>query len=384
MSGFEDAIARLRDGQPAVLIDEERTAEGWLVTAPGADASSIFARHAVGAPDCVFDAASAPAILPAWQSADGLAVQARPAQAHGVLGRAGPAEAAVDALRIAGRPAVALIARLDVPGGVLAGADAVARTAERLALPVLTLQDVIAYRLSHETIVDAEASARLPSVYADQPLEIRAFRGRLDGIEHVALIHGPLGRAPLVRLHSECLTGDALGSLRCDCGDQLRRALHLVAEHPEGGVVVYLRGQEGRGIGLVNKIRAYALQDLGRDTVEANEDLGFPADLRGYGVAVQILQHLGIGAVRLLSNNPRKAQALERYGIVVAEHVGLDIGRNPYNAAYLETKRVKLGHVFGPPAEEVSPGLSDRLAPGKWGSSAPRPVSLGSAGRSPG
>ena len=164
----------------------------------------------------------------------------------------------------------------------------------------------------------------------------------IDGYEQM-LAELRSARRPIVVTH-ENPDGDALGSLRCDCGEQLRRSLRLIGESPDGGVVVYLRGQEGRGIGLANKIRAYALQDRGRDTVEANEDLGFPADQRDYAVAVQILQHLRIGRLRLLSNNPVKGRALERYGIEVVERVGIGIGANPHNAAYLETKRDKLGH----------------------------------------
>jgi 3,4-dihydroxy 2-butanone 4-phosphate synthase/GTP cyclohydrolase II len=208
-------------------------------------------------------------------------------------------------------------------------------------------------RLGRETIVEEAAVAHLPSIHAAGPFDVHAYRGLLDGCEHLAMVHAPQGAGesapftdvlPLVRVHSECLTGDALGSLRCDCGDQLRRSLALIAADPVGGAVIYLRGHEGRGIGLVNKIRAYALQDRGLDTVEANEELGFPADLRDYAVAVQILGLLGAKRVRLLSNNPRKGVALERYGIAVAERLPLRIGPNPHNARYLETKRRKLGH----------------------------------------
>ena len=169
---------------------------------------------------------------------------------------------------------------------------------------------------------------------------------RLQGTEHLALLKGPFhpARPALVRLHSECLTGDALGSLRCDCGEQLRRSLARIGEAPEGGALVYLRGQEGRGIGLANKIRAYALQDRGRDTVDANEQLGLPVDGRDYAAAAAILLSLGLSRVRLLSNNYRKATALERHGVEVVERLPLRIGPNPHNAAYLATKRDRLGH----------------------------------------
>ncbi len=232
---------------------------------------------------------------------------------------------------------------------MLARAGEAARFAERQGLAIVSIQDVVAHRLATETIVEDVVAATVPSLYATQPFEVHAFRSLLDGSEHLALLRRPGGQGafgpePLVRLHSECLTGDALGSLRCDCGEQLRNALKLVGEDRQGGAVLYLRGQEGRGIGLANKIKAYALQERGFDTVEANTELGFPADMRDYGIAVQMLGALGIGRLRLLSNNPRKGAALERYGITVAERRGLRIGPNPHNATYLETKRLKMGH----------------------------------------
>ena len=213
-------------------------------------------------------------------------------------------------------------------------------------MPFVSVEDVVAHRLSTEQVVEEVAAADLPSLHAPG-LRVHALRSRADGSEHLALVHRPpggFGPEPLVRLHSECLTGDALGSLRCDCGDQLRDALARVGEDPQGGAVLYLRGQEGRGIGLANKIRAYALQDHGFDTVDANIELGFPADARHYGVAVGMLNLIGIRRLRLLSNNPAKSAALERYGIAVAERRGLRIGPNPHNASYLDTKRRRMGH----------------------------------------
>ena len=389
MSRLEEAVERLRSGGVAILADEDREGEGDLVLAADLAAPEtlrILTQKGRGALGLVFESrhadrmglsfadgggaqtapasgASATKLTPtipaerqaelvkaaaAGQGSDGdlaaLGIVPCRAALGGVLGHAGREEGAVDVLRLAGRAEIAASRALALPGGVLASQRELDRFAETNRLPVFTIQDVIAHRLASETIVESAASARLPSVYADAPFEVQAFRSLLDGSEHLAMIHGPLGQNPLVRLHSECLTGDALGSLRCDCGEQLRRSLKLITEHPDGGVVVYLRGQEGRGIGLVNKIRAYALQDLGRDTVQANVELGFPADLRDYGIAVQILQALGISRLRLLSNNPRKATALERYGIAVSERVALRVGPNPHNAGYLETKRLKLGH----------------------------------------
>ncbi len=389
MSRLDEAVEQLRSGGVAILADEDREGEGDLVLAAdlaSPDTFRILLERGRGAPDLIFEShhadrvgleptdggAGSGSAVPA-SAGEGLdstplaerqahfikaavagrsssrdfaalGIVPRRAAAGGVLGRAGRAEGAIDVLRMAGRAQVAVSRALGLPGGLLARRNELDDFAKSHGLPVFTVQDVVAHRLANETIVESAASARLPSIYADVPLEVRAFRSLLDGSEHLALIHGPLGEDPLVRVHSECLTGDALGSLRCDCGDQLRRSLKLVAENPAGGVVVYLRGQEGRGIGLVNKIRAYALQDLGRDTVQANVELGFAADLRDYGVAVQILQSLGIGRLRLLSNNPRKATALERYGIAVSERVSLRVGPNPHNAGYLETKRLKLGH----------------------------------------
>jgi 3,4-dihydroxy 2-butanone 4-phosphate synthase/GTP cyclohydrolase II len=278
-----------------------------------------------------------------------IAVQRIAPRAGGVLLFPEPVEAAHDLVVAADAGGPAILRAAALPGGLLAAADAPRAFARRLGLSLVSIQDVVAHRLAREIIVEEVAVAQLPSLYADQPLEVHAFRGLLDGTEHLALVRrpggdGPLGPEPLVRLHSECLTGDALGSLRCDCGDQLRGALKQICDDPQGGAVVYLRGQEGRGIGLANKIRAYALQERGLDTVEANAELGFPADMRDYGTAVQILRALGISQLRLLSNNPRKRAALERHGVTVIERRSLRIGPNPHNAAYLETKRTKLGH----------------------------------------
>lgn len=186
------------------------------------------------------------------------------------------------------------------------------------------------------------AEADFPSAYATSIMRIHAFEDSVTGLEHVAIVNGPLSETPLVRVHSECLTGDALGSLRCDCGAQLQQSLRLIGEHC--GVVVYLRGQEGRGIGLANKIRAYALQDAGRDTVQSNTELGFAADTRNYAVAARILRTLGIKSVDLLTNNPAKAAGLESCGIAIGQTRPLVIPATAANARYLATKRDKLGH----------------------------------------
>lgn len=193
-----------------------------------------------------------------------------------------------------------------------------------------------------EPLVVPIAEADFPSAYATTTMRIHAFQDSVSGLEHVAIVNGPLSETPLVRVHSECLTGDALGSLRCDCGAQLQQSLRLIGE--SGGIVVYLRGQEGRGIGLANKIRAYALQDAGRDTVQSNTELGFAADTRSYAVAAQILSALGIKSIDLLTNNPAKAEGLAASGIAIRETRPLVIQANALNARYLATKRDKLGH----------------------------------------
>jgi 3,4-dihydroxy 2-butanone 4-phosphate synthase/GTP cyclohydrolase II len=215
-----------------------------------------------------------------------------------------------------------------------------------------TLTEIAAWRERTEVLVEEVASARLPSAAGAASFWARAFVSSYDGIEHLALVKGDAEPGALVRIHSECLTGDALGSLRCDCGEQLRASMSSIAA-ASSGALVYLRGHEGRGIGLANKIRAYALQDLGLDTAEANAALGFPHDSREYAVAAQILKRLGLRDVRLLSNNPRKRDALESFGVTVREELPLVIAANPHNVAYLEAKRDKLGHRF----PEIDGGL---------------------------
>lgn len=194
-----------------------------------------------------------------------------------------------------------------------------------------------------ENHVKEIAQCDLPSAFTDEPLRVHAFRNLLDGTDHLALVKHPLPAVPLVRVHSECLTGEALGSLRCDCGAQLQESMRLVSES-DGGVVIYLRNHEGRGIGLANKIMAYALQDKGHDTIDANTALGFASDARDYTAAAHMLNLLGVTSLRLLSNNPDKAKALIELGIDVVEQLPLVIAANPFNTAYLATKRDRMGH----------------------------------------
>ena len=264
---------------------------------------------------------------------------------NGVLARDGHTEGAIDLMRLAGLLPAGVICEVMRDDGQMARRPDLEVFAREHRLPILTIGDIAAYRIATETLVDEVARSELATEHSPIPLEVRAFRNRLDGTEHLVLMRNPLGATPLVRLHSECLTGDALGSLRCDCGQQLQKALRQIA-NGSGGALIYLRGQEGRGIGLANKIRAYALQDQGHDTVQANIALGFAPDARDYGIAGQILRAIGIKRLRLLSNNPDKSMSLERFGINVAERVPLEIPANPHNWRYLATKRDKFGHTF--------------------------------------
>jgi len=266
------------------------------------------------------------------------------ARDHGVLERKGHTEAAVDLCRLAGFQPVGAISELMHDDGTMMRLPAILEFSKHHGLKVGTIADLIAHRVRSETIVEHVTQAKLPTVHGE--LELHGFRDPVLDQEHVALVLGDVAGAEpvLVRLHSECLTGDVLGSLRCDCGPQREEALDRIAKQGRG-VLVYLR-QEGRGIGLLNKIRAYALQDGGADTVEANHQLGFAADLRGYEVGAQMLRTLGVQRVRLMTNNPRKIEALAEAGIEVVERLALDVGRNPHNDRYLATKAGKLGHLL--------------------------------------
>ncbi|MFA5595476.1 MAG: bifunctional 3,4-dihydroxy-2-butanone-4-phosphate synthase/GTP cyclohydrolase II [Trueperaceae bacterium] len=261
----------------------------------------------------------------------------------GVLRRAGHTEAGVDLTRLAGLTPAAVISELMDDDGRMLRLPQLRRFAAQHGLKVGTIADLISHRLRHDTFVTHEATAALPTEHGE--FRIHGYRDTLTGQEHVALTMGDLtsDEPVLVRMHSECLTGDALHSLRCDCGPQRDAALAAIATEGRG-VLVYLR-QEGRGIGLINKLRAYQLQDAGADTVEANEQLGFRADMREYGVGAQILVDLGVRRLRLLTNNPRKMNALEGFGLELTERVPLHVGRNRYNERYLHTKATKLGHL---------------------------------------
>ncbi len=267
------------------------------------------------------------------------------ARQGGVLKRAGHTEAAVDLSQLAGLSAAGVICEIQNADGSMARLPELHKYANEWGLKLISIADLIRYRLDNERFVYRKASAELPSLFGG--FHAIGYKNEIDGSEHVALVKGDISNLKepvLVRMHSECLTGDAFGSLRCDCRPQLEAALSRIEEEGEG-VVVYLR-QEGRGIGLINKLKAYSLQDGGLDTVEANEKLGFPADLRNYGVGAQILTDLGIHKLRLLTNNPRKIAGLGGYGLHVESRVPLVICPGEHNAAYLEVKREKLGHLI--------------------------------------
>jgi 3,4-dihydroxy 2-butanone 4-phosphate synthase/GTP cyclohydrolase II len=268
------------------------------------------------------------------------------ARQGGVLKRAGHTEAAVDLARLAGLYPAGVICEIQNADGSMARLPQLASYARQHGLRLISIADLIRYRLDTERFVRRQAEASLPSAFGT--FRAIGYRNELDGSEHVAIIKGEPQKAPapvLVRVHSECLTGDAFGSLRCDCRPQLEAALRMIEAAGEG-VVVYLR-QEGRGIGLINKLRAYSLQDTGLDTVEANERLGFAADLRNYGVGAQILSDLGVHRLRLITNNPRKIAGLGGYGLQVEDRVPLVMDPGAHNADYLQTKRTKLGHLMG-------------------------------------
>ena len=266
------------------------------------------------------------------------------ARSAGVLARAGQTEAAVDLARLAGLRPAGVICEIMNEDGTMARVPELHHFARRHGIPLITVADLIAYRMRTESIVNLVASAKLPTEYGE--FSLHAFENMIDKQVHIALVCGDIGDGQdvLVRVHSQCLTGDVFHSVRCDCGTQLEKALRRIAGEGRG-VLLYLN-QEGRGIGLANKIRAYALQDEGLDTVEANERLGFKADQRDYGVGVQILRELGIVSMRLLSNNPRKLVAIEGYGLSVAQWLPLEIPASPSNLRYLTTKRDKLGHAL--------------------------------------
>ncbi|MCH4092180.1 3,4-dihydroxy-2-butanone-4-phosphate synthase [Acetobacter sp.] len=293
----------------------------------------------------------------------------------GVLERDGHTEGSIDIARLAGCAPAAVICEILSEDGTMARRPELEVFGRRHDLPIVSIAELTAWVRQHGTtpiseetvtvdpvtssVVAELAEAHLPSIYGGEDLMIHAFRDA-EGVEHVALVKGnpaAKGAVPLVRMHSECVTGDALGSMRCDCGNQLQKALREIGQ-AESGVLLYVRGHEGRGIGLGNKIRAYALQDRGLDTIDANHELGFDTDQRDWSAAAAVLRDLGVTVLDLLTNNPAKVKALEERGFTVRKRVGLEVAPNPFNRAYLDAKRKRMGHTLL--AESVPTPLSVR------------------------
>jgi 3,4-dihydroxy 2-butanone 4-phosphate synthase/GTP cyclohydrolase II len=269
-------------------------------------------------------------------------LRARPG---GVLRRAGHTEASIDLARLAGLKPAAVLCEILNADGTMARLPHLLRFRRKHKLKICSIADLIAYRRSREKLVEREQIIKLPTAYGE--FDLHMYRSLVDGTHHLALVKGQISknRTTLVRVHSECLTGDVFASLRCDGGNQLHSALQQI-NTAGTGVVLYMRQHEGRGIGLPAKIHAYKLQEQGLDTVEANEKLGFPSELRDYGIGAQILVDLGVRKMRFLTNNPRKVIGLEGYGLEIVEVVPIKTSPNPHNKKYLETKRVKMGHLL--------------------------------------
>jgi 3,4-dihydroxy 2-butanone 4-phosphate synthase/GTP cyclohydrolase II len=267
------------------------------------------------------------------------------ARKGGVLVRSGQTEGSVDLARLAGLKPAGVICEVMKEDGTMARMPDLEGFAREHGMKIVTIADLIDFRMQHESLIRRAATTIIPTRYGGT-FKVIVYENDVDEMKHIALVKGEIGPEDevLVRVHSECLTGDVFGSERCDCGDQLHRAMEMVDQAGKG-VIVYMH-QEGRGIGLVNKIKAYELQEQGKDTVEANIALGFKEDLRDYGIGAQILADLGVRRMRLLTNNPKKIVGLEGYGLTITERVSIEIGPNKNNIQYLQTKREKMGHIL--------------------------------------
>jgi 3,4-dihydroxy 2-butanone 4-phosphate synthase/GTP cyclohydrolase II len=265
------------------------------------------------------------------------------ARKGGVMVRAGQTEGSVDLARLAGLKPAGVICEIMDEDGNMARMPALEKFSEQHGINICTIADLIEYRMRTESLVRRVAESVIPTAHAGE-FHIVVYENDMEDYQHIALVKGEIDpeKPTLVRVHSECFTGDILGSLRCDCGDQLKKAMMMM--HEEGaGILLYVR-QEGRGIGLVNKLKAYCLQDKGFDTVEANEELGFKPDLRNYGIGAQVLVDLGVRKMRLITNNPKKIIGLQGYGLSIEDHIPIEIKPNKYNRCYLECKKLKMGH----------------------------------------
>ena len=325
----------------AVNEDQRGTAYAVSVDARDVEATGISARDRAHTIRVLADPQTTPADL----TRPGHVMPLRAVEG-GVLRRAGHTEASVDLARMAGLPPAGALCELVNDDGSMMRAPQCRAFADEHGLVMVSIRDLIEFRSRRERLVERVAEARLPTEFGE--FTALGYRNTLDGIDHVALVLGDVGDGAevLVRVHSECLTGDVLGSLRCDCGPQLRAAMRAIGEEGRG-VVLYLRGHEGRGIGLLHKLRAYELQDAGRDTVDANLELGLPMDARDYGIGAQILVDVGVHSMRLLTNNPAKRAGLEGYGLSIVESVPLRVEPNVFNRDYLATKAQRMGHDLG-------------------------------------
>ncbi|MEI7778070.1 MAG: bifunctional 3,4-dihydroxy-2-butanone-4-phosphate synthase/GTP cyclohydrolase II [Actinomycetes bacterium] len=325
---------------PMTHVNQDRKGTAYAVTVDARDGIStgISARDRAHTIKVLCDSATDP-----WElTRPGHVVPLR-ALEGGVLRRAGHTEAGVDLARMTGLAPAGALCELVNDDGSMMRAPQCRAFADEHGLEMISIADLIAYRKHNEQQVELIATTTLPTLFGD--FVASGYRSTVDGVEHIALVLGDVGDGTdlLVRVHSECLTGDVLGSLRCDCGPQLAAALARISDEGRG-VLLYMRGHEGRGIGLLHKLRAYELQDAGADTVDANLELGLPADSRDYGTGAQILVDLGVRTMRLLTNNPAKRAGLEGYGLQIIERVPIEIEPNDHNRRYLQTKRDRMGH----------------------------------------